>query len=437
MNDTATGGLSERAIVAVVGAVQFVNILDFMIVMPLGPDFAEALGIPVSSLGLIGGSYTAAASVAGLVGSLFLDRYGRRAALAVAMLGLVIGTAAGGFATSLGGLVAARILAGSFGGPATSLAMSIIADVIPAQRRGKAMGAVMGAFAAASVLGVPAGLELSRRGGWRLPFFAVAGVGLVVMLAARSLLPPLRGHIEAAKADTGTLADLFRSTLVQLSYLMTMCAMMGGFILVPNISAFTQYNLGYPRERLGLLYLAGGAASFGTMRIAGWLVDRVGAARTGYGATAVLLSIIWFGFGFPREIPVMLLFVGFMVAMSTRNVAYNTITSRVPGVAERARFMSMQSAVAHLASALGAFLSAKLLTEGPDKKLHGMETVAVASIGLMAMVPVMMAFVEARVRRRDASATPAATSGGPSGSGSTDPACDDPPTSAPASGPHS
>src|SRR6185369_10529728 len=109
---------SERLIVFLVGAVQFVNILDFMMVMPLGPDFARALGIHTSNLGIVGGSYTAAAAIAGLVGALFLDRFDRRKALAVAMLGLVTGTAAGGFAVDLRSLVAARVLAGAFGGPA-------------------------------------------------------------------------------------------------------------------------------------------------------------------------------------------------------------------------------------------------------------------------------------------------------------------------------
>ena len=75
----------ERRLTLVIAAVQFINILDFMMVMPLGPDFAKALDIPVAHIGYIGGSYTAAASVAGLLGSLFLDRFDRRKALAVAM----------------------------------------------------------------------------------------------------------------------------------------------------------------------------------------------------------------------------------------------------------------------------------------------------------------------------------------------------------------
>src|SRR5688572_22719428 len=83
---------SERVIVLLVGAVQFVNVLDFMMVMPLGPDFAAALGIATSHIGVVGGSYTLAAAASGLIGSLFLDRFDRRLALGVAMLGLVVGT---------------------------------------------------------------------------------------------------------------------------------------------------------------------------------------------------------------------------------------------------------------------------------------------------------------------------------------------------------
>ena len=102
----------QWGIVLLIGAVQFVNILDFVIVMPLGPDFAVALGIPESHLGYVGGAYTAAACVSGLLGSLFLDRFDRRKALAVAMLGLVVGTAAGALAVDLPTLLLARVVAG-------------------------------------------------------------------------------------------------------------------------------------------------------------------------------------------------------------------------------------------------------------------------------------------------------------------------------------
>src|SRR5208282_5088943 len=97
--------ISERSILFLVGAVQFVNILDFMMVMPLGPDFAPKLGIPTNDLGWIGGSYTAAAAFAGVTGSLFIDKLDRKVALLAALLGLILATAFGGFAWDFNSLL--------------------------------------------------------------------------------------------------------------------------------------------------------------------------------------------------------------------------------------------------------------------------------------------------------------------------------------------
>jgi predicted MFS family arabinose efflux permease len=393
---------SERAIVFCIGAVQFVNILDFMIVMPLGPDFSTALGIPLSHIGYVGGSYTAAASIAGLAGAFFLDRFDRRNALTVCLAGLVIGTLGGAFATGLGTLMLARVVAGAFGGPATSLAYSIIADVIPPERRGRAMGATMGAFSIASILGVPAGLELARRGGWRLPFIAVAVLGALIATFAHLVLPPMSGHLETARGRPfgRDLLQLLRTdTLLSLS--MTALVMGASFVIVPNLAPYMIYNLGYPRARLGLLYLVGGAVSFAAMRGVGALVDRFGSARVGTFGTLFVSGVIYLGLvRVPPSMPVMAIFVLLMLGMAFRNVAYNTITTKVPGPDERARFSSIQSAVQHLASAIGAFASAQFLTERPDHTLMGVPNTAIASILLsFCMLPFLWA-VDRRIRAR-------------------------------------
>jgi predicted MFS family arabinose efflux permease len=389
---------SERLIIFLVGAVQFINILDFVMVMPLGPDFARDLHIPSSNLGFIGGSYTAAAAVSGLAGSFFLDRFDRRKALAVAMLGLVVGTAAGGFATGLPTLLAARVLAGLFGGPATSLSFSIIADVIPAARRGKAMGAVMGAFSVASVVGLPAGLELARIGGWRLPFLGVAVLGLLVSCAVIYLMPPMRQHLEGrteAELQATPLGALFAKPLVRQSYLMTWVVMMSGFIIIPNISPYVQENLHFPREHLGSLYLGGGLVSFVATRVGGAMVDRYGSFITGTVGVVLLLVVNWIWFiAYSPVVPLIALFMGFMLAMGIRNVAYNTLTTKVPAPRERARFASIQSAVQHAAAAVGAFLSSQMLTERPDHTLEGVTQIALVAMVLSATVPYFLWRVE-------------------------------------------
>lgn len=403
----------QWSIVLLIAAVQFINILDFVMVMPLGPDFAAALGISESHLGYVGGAYTAAGSIAGLVGSLFLDRFDRRKALAVAMTGLVVGTAAGGFAVDLPSLLFARVIAGAFGGPATSLSFSIIADSIPPKLRGRAMGTVMGAFSFASVVGVPVGLWLAEAFSWRAPFLGVAAAGLVVCGLAIFLLPPMTSHLERKGPKVG-FSQLFTDPLVQLSYVMTAVVMIAGFVLIPNIAAYLQLNLGFPRPALKWAYAAGGVASLLATQLGGRAVDRLGSFLVGaFGAGASMLVVYLF-FYLPHASVetslVLAVFVAFMIANGLRNVSYNTLTTKVPAPEVRARFQSMQSAVQHGASALAAMGSAKLLSTvdvGGAHRLEGMPMVAMISIALSAVVPVLIYIVERGVRRRAvAAATP-------------------------------
>jgi predicted MFS family arabinose efflux permease len=395
---------SERVLVFLLGTVQFVNILDFMMVAPMGPDYAIALTIREERIGWIVGAYTVAAAIAGFCGSFFLDRFDRRKALAVSALGLAVGTLSGAFATGLWSLIAARLVAGAFGGPATSIAMSILADLIPAERRGRAIGAMAGAFSAASVIGVPTGLILSRYGGWRLPFVVVAAMGFLVVVFAARALPSMTSHIETS-GRRFPLRELFTRKAVVLSYTMTATVMLAGFLLIPNFPAFVQRNLGYPRDRYELLYTVAGAFSFLSMRVAGRAVDRWGSFKVGSLSSLAVMWLVWTWFiGNPTFLPVMAVFILFMVLNAFRNVSYNTLTSKVPRPAERARFMSMQSMVQHSAMGLGAILSGVLLSSTPDGKLVGLPRLVIASLILTAAIPILLAAVESQVKSGSAQA---------------------------------
>lgn len=399
----ALPAISEGRLTFLLGAVQFVNVVDFVMVLPLGPDFARALSIPTHQLGLVAGSYTAAAAIAGLVAATFLDRFDRRRALVVAMLGLVVGTATGGAALGLGSMLLARVLAGAFGGPASSLSLSILTDAVPPERRGRAIGKVMGAFSIASVLGVPAGLELARLGGWQLPFFVIAGLGALVTLAAGASLPPMRAHlrVDAGAPLRAPLGTFLADRAVPLSLAGTAVAMVGSFSIISNLSSFVQFNLGYPRADLGVLYMAGGCVSFFSMRLAGWSADRWGAPAVVGAGTAVVVAVIALAFLPVRPlIPVVGMFVGFMLANSTRIVGYNALTTRVPPPAERARFMSLQSAVQHLSTSAGAGLSTLVLHERSDQSLEGMASLAIFAIAVSAGLPAIALLLERRLRQR-------------------------------------
>jgi len=391
---------SERTVIFLIGAVQFVNILDFMMVLPLGPFFAGPLGIPASRIGVIGGSYTAAAALSGIACSFFLDRFDRRKALGVAVAGLVLATALGGFSTGFGSIVFARILAGLFGGPATSLSLSIVADVIPAERRGKALGAVMGAFSVSAVLGVPAGLELARWGGWRLPFFSVAGLGLLLLPVAIALLPPLTGHLVGGRRPRTGFVSLLSRPTVQLSAAVTMALMASAFLVIPVVTPYLVFNLRFPDRDLKWIYMIGGALSFVLLRVIGALVDRFGSTRLATVGTGVFLVVAWFAFvRYDPRIPVTVLFVLFMLGMNFRMAPYQTLISKVPAPQERASFMSLMGAVQHLSTSAGAMFSSVILTTGGRGELVGMPRLGGIAMAVASVAPALFWLVERRLGR--------------------------------------
>lgn len=391
---------SERGVVGLVAAIQFIVIVDFMMVAPLGPDLAVAIGMPTSQIGLVVGSYTLAAASGSLLAASWLDRLDRRAAVVGALLGQAVGAVCAVFAWNLETLIAARILGGLFAGPATSAAFAILLDAVPVERRGRAIGAVMGAFSLAAILGVPVGLELARVGGWHAPFAAIAISAAALAALAAWRLPPLRGHL-AGGAMPGRLRDLFRRADPLLAFAAIALQMLSGFLLIPYLSTFYQLNLGYPRDALSLLYLVGGAVSFFTMRLAGRYTDRIGSFRVATAAVAGYLLVLYGGFYVsPPWVPVLPLFVAFMVVRTSISISVNTLITAVPQPAERASFMAVKTAVQHFAGSAAAIAAAEMLGERPDGSLTGMPQVALLAMALSVCVPLILRRLQARLRER-------------------------------------
>lgn len=411
----SAAGRREAGIVLLIALAQFVNMVDFVMVMPLGPDFARALGIPTSQLGALAGSYTLSAAIAGFAGAFFLDRFDRRPALTVALIGLAFGTASAALATDYPTLLLARVLAGIFGGPATAIAGSILTDVVPVARRGRAMGIVMSSFSAASVVGVPAGLELARLGGWRSPFLAIGALAVLVAAAAYSVLPPLGDHRERdARTDVWSgFAALLARPATFLAYAVMGLSMGGAFVLIPSIAPFVLGNLEYPREHLSTLYLAGGLFSLFTVPMVGRLVDRWGAFVVSSAGTALYIFVVWLCFvRSDLRTPVLFLFVALFFCAGARNVGYAALTSRVPMPPERASFMSLESTVRHLSTALGAYISSLVLRDGPHETLLNIDSAAWIAIAAAIVSQALVLPLERAVTRTERANTQLAPSAG-------------------------
>ena len=395
-------GLSrfELKITLLVLGIQFVTIVDFMMIMPLGPDFARELGLRLDALGLITAAYVFSAATVSFMSARYMDIIPRKRALACCLAGLLciaVITPSLGESYGLTGLLVGRALAGMFGGPATGLAMTILTDAIAPEKRGRAVGLAGAAFSVAAIAGVPLGLELARIGGWQLPFYSVAVASGLAMLAT---LLFIQNHLQTRRNGRwqGTWTFLARKKTA-VAYLIVGITPIASFLFIPNMFTYFQMNLGYPRELIGLLYAIGGTCTLMSMQIAGWNADRFGIARASLVVSlgSVISAIVLFGFD-PLIAPLMVLFPIMMVFNSARSVVAHTGSSLVPVPEERGAHMAFQVTVRHLGTGIGAVMGAWILSTGPTGALEHIEWLLAAYILIVASQPLIMWWLERSIK---------------------------------------
>ncbi|NHZ42130.1 MFS transporter [Massilia aquatica] len=359
--------------ILLVAALQFVYLVDFMMVLPLGPDLAREHGFAVDRLGWLAAAYTLASALSGLVTFRLLDRFDRKPALLLTFGLLALATLATSFCHGLPALMVARALTGAFGGPAVAIGMAIVIDMTAPEQRGKAMAKVMLGFSLAAIAGVPLGLEVARIGGWQAPFYMVAALAALVLVAMAFLLPALEGHLNAREKVSARI--LLARPAVRLAMLLQGASAFSAFLVIPHFSAYFLLNLGFPRAQLGMLYFAGGVVALITVQLLGRLADRSGPVLSAALASTAFCAGLAPFFGLGAALPI-LFFVLFMAGNAGRNVTMAATVSQVPSPHERAGFMSLQSLVQDVAIGAAALVTSWQLGEAADGRLTGMAPVA-------------------------------------------------------------
>jgi predicted MFS family arabinose efflux permease len=185
----------ERRLLLLLAAVQFTHVLDFMVMLPLGPQLMRDLHIGPLGFSALLGCYSVASGVAGFFGSTFIDRFERRSLLVVTYLGFIVGTLGCALSHSAAMLGLSRSICGIFGGLCGSLVMTVASDLVPPQRRAAGLGLVTTSFSVAAAFGVPLGLALANRFDWEAPFWGVAILSAILCGLISVNLPTLKDHI--------------------------------------------------------------------------------------------------------------------------------------------------------------------------------------------------------------------------------------------------
>jgi predicted MFS family arabinose efflux permease len=375
----------QKVVLGLLAFLQFAVILDFMLMAPLGALIMPALSISPKQFGLVVSAYAFSAGAAGLLTAGFADRFDRKKLLLFFYTGFVLGTLWCGLSPTFESLLAARIVTGLFGGVIGSIVLAIATDLFPASMRGRVMGLIQTAFAASQVLGLPAGLYLSSRWDWHMPFFAMAALGLVGGLVVAWRLQPVDAHLKLPQ-ERGAFGHLLHTVAVPrhlLAFATTALLTTGGFMLMPFSSAFTVNNLDISMHSLPTIYLVTGLCTIVFGPLIGRAADRFGKFRVFTVGTLLSMTMvqIYTHLG-PVPLPVLIavnavLFVGIF----SRMIPFQAIVAGVPTPAQRGAFNAISSSVQQLSGGVASVIAGHIVTLGADGRLQHFDRIGHVVVG--------------------------------------------------------
>jgi DHA1 family inner membrane transport protein len=373
----------QWGVLAILALVQFMHIVDFMVIMPLAKKFEELFRITTNQFGWLVSAYTLAAFASGIAATFFIDRISRKASLMIGFMGFIAGNllcaAAPGFYTFL----AARFVTGAFGGLLSGVTFSIIGDLIEPAKRGRATGVIMMAFSVAAVIGVPAGIWLANGFFLQLPYYLIAFGSALILIFAWLRMPPLKDHLFGPRMKVmSQIRAVLKSDKHQRLYLMMVFHFMAGFSIIPYIAGFMQKNNSVTDEQLPLIYLTGGIATIVSSPVVGWLSDKFGNVRI-YSFISLLASIpfVLVTYEWTKSFALLLTStVLFFIFVSGRMVPAMALLNNTVSPAHRGTFMSLNGSVQQLAMSLGAIAASFIIYAPPGQPIQHYAWVGVFGI---------------------------------------------------------
>lgn len=234
-----------------IGTTEFISV-------GLLPLIANDLEIPVTTAGLTVSLYALGITLGAPILTSLTSSMSRKSLLLWIMVIFIIGNALAASATSIGVLLAARVISALAHGIFMSIGSTIAADLVPEDRRASAISVMFTGLTVATVTGVPFGTFIGQQFGWRMAFILIIVVGVLALIANSILVPAaLRKGTKTSFTDQIKIVTNGRILLV---LIITALGYGGTFVVFTYLSPILQEITGFKEGSVAVILLGYGIA---------------------------------------------------------------------------------------------------------------------------------------------------------------------------------
>ena len=203
----------RRVILALLTAMNFLNYIDRAVVSAVIDPMSVELGLSRFQAGVLNSAFLIGYFATSPLFGGRADKTARKGLIALGVAVWSIGTIASGFAPEFWTLLACRVVVGVGESSFAVLAPTIVDDITPLDRKGRAFAVLFLALPLGYALGYILGGAIGSRWGWRAAFFGCGAPGLALALVCLMIEEPARKLADARAKLIDGLREIARLPL--------------------------------------------------------------------------------------------------------------------------------------------------------------------------------------------------------------------------------
>ncbi|MGH2566405.1 MAG: MFS transporter, partial [Ginsengibacter sp.] len=261
-------------------------------------------------------------------------------------------------------------------------------------------------FAAATIFGIPLSLYLTNlfRFNWHVPFIMIAAMGIAVIPFVIRYIPKMAGHINSQKPSSpfSSLITVCRIPQQRSALIFSCLLMIGHFLIIPFINPYVEFNKGFSKKLIPMIYLFGGIASMIAAFVLGRFSDKAGKLPVFQWSVFFSLFMVLIVTSLPNvhfSIVILLFAIWFILATSRAMMA-QAMVSEVVSSEQRGSFMSINGSIQQLGSGLAALLAGAIVVTKRSGEVLNYKYVGYLSIVVLIASMILAQVVFKKIDKR-------------------------------------